>query len=127
MSAGGGRPLLGGRGRPCRQCGQQLPHPGVVLGDPLLELELEARLLGHPLVELAARIADHVADQDADDESAEQRREAVAGGDRPGGAERAERDRAHEDACERADCDAGAADRASLRLVVRDELLDGLL
>ena len=106
---------------------QELAHPRVVLGDPLLELELQAGLLGHPLVELAARVADHVADQDADDEAAEERGEPVARRDRPGGAERAERDRADEDPGERADRDAGPADRPSLRLVVRDELLHGLV
>ena len=122
-----GRRSLGGRGRTGSERGQQLPHPGVVLGDPLLELELQARLLGHPLVELAPRVADHVADQDADDETAEEGGEPVAGGDRPGGAERAERDRADDDTRERADRHACAADRARLRLVVRDELLDGFL
>ena len=79
-----------GRRRPGGERRQELAHPRVVLGDPLLELELQAGLLGHPLVELAARVADHVADQDADDESAEQRREPVAGRNRPGGPERAE-------------------------------------
>ena len=114
----------GGSGGECRQ---QLRHAGVVQGDALLELQLQPSLLRHALVELAARIADHVADEDADDEPAEERGEPVARGDRPRGPKRAERDRPDEHAREGADRDARAADRASLGLVVSDELLDGFL
>jgi hypothetical protein len=62
-----------------RGCG----HARVVFGDPFLELELESRLLGHPMVELRPCVADHVADQDAEEEAAEHRREAVVRRDRP--------------------------------------------
>ena len=60
--------------------GQELRHARVVLGDPLLELELEARLLGHAVVELRPAVADHVADHDADEEAAEDRGEAEVRG-----------------------------------------------
>ena len=106
---------------------EQLRHPRVVLGDALLELELQARLLGHPVVHLRPGVADHVADHDADDEAAEDRGEAVAARDRPGEAERAEGHRADEDARRRADRDAEPPDRTCLCLVVPDELFDCFL
>jgi hypothetical protein len=104
------------------QSGQELRHARIVLGDALLEPELEAGLLGHSMVELRTAIADHVADREADDEAAEDRGEAEARRDRPGCAKRAERDRADGHADRGAERDTEPAHRTRLRLVVGDEL-----
>ena len=118
----GGRLCLYGCGGAGGQCGQELTHALVVVGDALLELELKARLLGHPLVELRAAVADHVADHDADEEAAENGGEAEARRDRPGRPEGAERDGAHGRAGDRADRDTEPPDRTRLRLVVGHKL-----
>jgi hypothetical protein len=113
---------LRGCGRAGGQRGQELAHAGVVLGDALLELELKAGLLGHPLIELSTAVADHVADHDADEEAAEHRGEAVVRRDRPGGVEGAERHRADGRAGRRTDRDAEPAHSTRLRLIVGDKL-----
>jgi hypothetical protein len=113
---------LCGCGGPGGQRGQQLAHACVVLRDPLLELELKPRLLGHAVVELRTAVADHVADHDADEEAAENRGEAEVRRDRPGCMKGAERHGAHGRTGRRADRDTEPSDRARFRLVVSYKL-----
>jgi hypothetical protein len=115
---------LRGCGSPGGQCSEELSHACVVLRDPLLELELKPRLLGHAVVELRTAVADHVADHDAHEEAAEDGGEAEVRRDRPGCMKGAERHGAHGRTRRRADRDTEPSDRTRLRFVVSYKLSD---
>ena len=75
------------------QRSQELRHARVVLGEPLIEPELAAGLLGHAETEQRTAVAAHVAAHHADEDTAEDRGDAEVRRSRPCGTEGAERHR----------------------------------
>ena len=91
-----------------------------------LRVQLAERRLGMQAMQLAAAVADHIADQTTERSPDEKRCEAEKLGDRPGRAERRQRDGPEHGAEDGARCGEAVAERCRAALEARGEALDDL-